>query len=245
MMTNILWKHRIHRFARRAAVLECTPEVRRTIEQEIVRTAEELRGELPQFQLDPAFPIVIDRNDVVAGRVRAILQRLDGLKYIKSIRFEEGIEKQVIASYAKMGTRFTLRWIRWRQRAVMRFISERVGFGLFAASDIAEGESVCEYTGFVCRFESVEDHTYSYAYVFEEPNDLGLTLIVDSLQEGNESRFINHSRNSNLLSSCEFYNGHSHIHLRARRKIPAGEQLFLDYGDGYWSAAGKAPEDLN
>jgi uncharacterized protein len=244
MMSNLFWKFQILRFSRRATKLEPDPGVRRTIEREIVRTAKELRGERPQFHLDPAFPVVIDRHDAVEGRICAILQKLDGLKYVTGIRFEEGIEKKVLALYVKMGTRFTLRWIPQRRRTIVRFINEQVGFGLFAATCIASGKIVCEYAGYVCRYESIADHAYSYAYMVEEPNDLGLTLIVDSLQEGNDSRFINHSPQSNLLSSCEFYNGHSHILLRSRRDIRAGEQLFLDYGKDYWSAAGKDPQQL-
>jgi hypothetical protein len=244
MMSGFFWMFRIRRFARRATKLESDPGVRKKIQREIIRAAKELRGERLQFHVDPAFPVVIDRHDAAEGRVRAILQKLDGLKYVTGIRFEEGIEKKVVALYVKMGTRFTFRWIPRQRRTLVRFINERVGFGLFAANRIASGNIVCEYAGFVCRYESIADHTYSYAYMLEEPNDLGLTLIVDSLQEGNESRFINHSPQSNLLSSCEFYNGHSHILLRSKREIRAGEQLFLDYGESYWSAAGKDPQQL-
>jgi hypothetical protein len=225
-------------------MLESDPEARTRIGQEIIATANALRSELRQFRLDPGFPIAISQNDLAAGMVGTILRRLGELKYVTGVRFEKGIEKKVIAEYVKRGTRFTPRWIHWDRRTVVRFINERVGFGLFATSEFDAGGIVCEYAGFVCRYESIQERTYSYTYVFQEPNDLDLTLVVDSLREGNESRFINHSRESNLLSSCEFYNGHSHVLLRARRTIRQGEQLFLDYGESYWSAAGRDPEDL-
>jgi SET domain-containing protein len=57
---------------------------------------------------------------------------------------------------------------------------------------------------------------------------------VDALQEGNVTRFINHSNVPNLEPRCFVERGLLHQVFMARQKISKGTQLTFDYGNDYW-----------
>jgi len=120
----------------------------------------------------------------------------------------------------------------------VRWISEQVGYGLFAEEEIAQGSYVGEYTGIVRRndrryFESMNNYCYEYPV----DDEIGRSFVIDATQ-GNLTRFINHSSRPNLKPIHVFYGGYYHLIFVALRPIQKGEQLCFDYGENYWYLRG-------
>ncbi len=102
------------------------------------------------------------------------------------------------------------------------------GKGVYAVVDLAEGETLIEYVGEIITWDealrrhphdpSDPNHTF-YFHVDEEH-------VIDAKVGGNSSRWINHSCDPN----CEAEVDEGRVFIRARRNIPAGEELFYDYG---------------
>ncbi len=126
----------------------------------------------------------------------------------------------------------------------IRFIDDVVGYGVFAERAIPKGVFIGEYTGVVRkrlgRVGRFNDYTFEYAIGDWERNP----FIIDAKQEGNLTRFINHSARPNLGSVSVYANEVMHIILVALKPIPKGAQLCYDYGDIYWKKRQKALVDL-
>jgi hypothetical protein len=116
----------------------------------------------------------------------------------------------------------------------VRWISDRVGYGLFAEEAISDGSYVGEYTGIVRRndrryFEPLNNYCYEYPV----DDEIGRSFVIDATQ-GNLTRFIKHSSNPNLKPVHVFYDGYYHLIFIALRSIQKGEELSYDYGESYW-----------
>jgi SET domain-containing protein len=102
------------------------------------------------------------------------------------------------------------------------------GKGVFALVDLAEGETLIEYTGEIIDWEeALERHPHDP----EDPNHtfyfhIDGGRVIDAKYGGNSSRWINHSCDPNCVADEE--NGR--VFIRALRNIPAGSELFYDYG---------------
>ncbi|HEX2579429.1 MAG TPA: SET domain-containing protein-lysine N-methyltransferase [Rhabdochlamydiaceae bacterium] len=126
----------------------------------------------------------------------------------------------------------------------VRWISGKVGYGLFAEEPIAAGSYVGEYTGIVRKndrryFEPLNNYCYEYPV----DDEIGRSLVIDATQ-GNLTRFINHRSNPNLQPVHVFYDGYYHLIFIALRSIELGEELSYDYGESYWYLRDK-PENYS
>ena len=102
------------------------------------------------------------------------------------------------------------------------------GKGVFAVQDIAEGETLIEYTGEVIGWEEAQrrhphdpsqpNHTF-YFHVDED-------RVIDANYGGNSARWINHS----CAPNCYTDEREGRIFIVALRNIAAGEELNYDYG---------------
>ena len=102
------------------------------------------------------------------------------------------------------------------------------GKGVFALTDLAEGETIIEYVGEVISWkEALRRHPH-------DPKDPNHTFyfhmdkkhVIDAKVGGNSSRWINHSCKPN----CEADEEKGRVFIKALRNIKAGEELFYDYG---------------
>ncbi|KAI0656123.1 hypothetical protein C8Q70DRAFT_391854 [Cubamyces menziesii] len=110
------------------------------------------------------------------------------------------------------------------------------GLGLFLLEDARPGDLIIEYVGelifeptFVCRGQ-VADHV-GRSYVF----GLNDVFSVDATNAGNASRYINHAptRQANVKAIILAVNEDQRIGIFAKKDIPAGAELFMDYGPEY------------
>ena len=102
------------------------------------------------------------------------------------------------------------------------------GRGVYALVDLAEGETLIEYTGEVINWdEALRRHPHDpkdphHTFYFHVDED----HVIDAKHGGNSSRWINHSCDPNCVADEE----EGRIFIRALRNIRAGEELFYDYG---------------
>ncbi len=100
------------------------------------------------------------------------------------------------------------------------------GRGCFAASVVARGQIITEYTGEpidyaeAIRRNNKTSGDYS-AYILEVRHD----LFLDGARSGNPARFINHSCEPN----CRVRRWRGRAFIVARRRLAAGEELTIDY----------------
>jgi hypothetical protein len=102
------------------------------------------------------------------------------------------------------------------------------GKGMFAVQDLAEGDTLIEYIGEIISWkEALKRHPH-------DPTDPNHTFyfhvdekhVIDAKHGGNSSRWINHS----CAPNCEADEQKGRIFIKALLNIPAGKELFYDYG---------------
>ena len=103
------------------------------------------------------------------------------------------------------------------------------GDGVFARRRIRRGVSLGAYEG--RRYSAAEvrerDWNHALTYVF----GLSDGSVIDGADGGNATRFINHSCAPNCVAyEVEKEDGQLAIEIEAAVDIPAGAELFLDYG---------------
>lgn len=122
----------------------------------------------------------------------------------------------------------------------IKWISDEIGYGVFAETDIPGGAFIGEYTGVVRRlYRKRPDHN---PYCFRYPTRLWCLkyFVVDAFKESNSLRFINHSDKPNLQPLCAVDRGLLHQIFISNCFIPKGTQLTFDYGADYWIRRQKA-----
>ncbi|MBM3202001.1 MAG: SET domain-containing protein [Chlamydiae bacterium] len=171
-----------------------------------------------------------------------------GVEYISSLSFsEEEIKKQAIFQANRRLEKEALKKMnRWSlamfhqeyqkgpiHDLIISYIHPLIGFGVYALSTIAENSFIGEYTGVVRERHRRKDrlNDYVFGYVIGKYDT---PWVIDAKDQGNFTRFFNHSLQPNLTSKCMIIDGISHIIFFSNRKIEKGEQLTYDYGPYYW-----------
>ena len=120
----------------------------------------------------------------------------------------------------------------------IQYISEEVGYGLYANEDIKAGDFIGEYAGRVVQ-GGVKDTTWSWSYPINANANstlAGNVYSMDSKKYGNELRFVNDDEGHNLVVKFVFQGSCWHIIYVAKKDIAKGEQLLISYGDSYWKS---------
>ncbi|KAI6035702.1 hypothetical protein EDC04DRAFT_3033614, partial [Pisolithus marmoratus] len=112
------------------------------------------------------------------------------------------------------------------------------GLGAFATEDMAADAFLGTYVGHILTNNAAEHTSEIMAhngrnYLFEFSVD---AEIFDAAQVGNLTRFLNHKGNrvDNVDATSVLVNGEHQIGFFTKRRVDAGEELFLDYGQNYW-----------
>lgn len=116
------------------------------------------------------------------------------------------------------------------------------GLGGFAARDIAEGETVCEYRGTVLSTLQVL-RTPDWTYVMGLGRDRRWRLVwVDARGDLRiAARYVNHAAPERCNLRVERLPDEGCARLVAVRGIRCGEELLYDYGPRYWVVTGRRP----
>lgn len=115
----------------------------------------------------------------------------------------------------------------------LRWIDDRMGWGVFAEEPIGSMSFIAEYTGLV-RKRKGSDRTNAYCFEYLLTPWLPTRYVIDAQDQGGLSRYINHSEDPNLTSALATHEGIPHVILYAKRPIAKNEELRYDYGIDYW-----------
>jgi SET domain-containing protein len=116
---------------------------------------------------------------------------------------------------------------------LIRWIDEKIGYGVFAERDLPPFSFIGEYTGEV-RKRKRADKNNNYCFDYTVISSKKPPFIIDAEKKGNITRFINHSSDPNLEPISVYSGGIMHVILWTRRWVKKGEQLHYDYGPAYW-----------
>ncbi len=113
------------------------------------------------------------------------------------------------------------------------------GMGLYTKSDIPEGELIVEYTGEVltiqqCRKRYGEELPYApYLYFVSYQKCIDSRDTPEAL-----ARYANDANGfvkvKGLSNNAEFVNKKRVPYIISTCHIPAGSEIFVDYGEDYW-----------
>eukprot|EP01116_Phalansterium_solitarium_P024370 TRINITY_DN8916_c0_g1_i2.p1 TRINITY_DN8916_c0_g1~~TRINITY_DN8916_c0_g1_i2.p1 ORF type:complete len:519 (+),score=160.91 TRINITY_DN8916_c0_g1_i2:685-2241(+) len=115
------------------------------------------------------------------------------------------------------------------ENLVLAFVSDSVGYGVFAAKDFVEGDYIVRYGGSLVAAAALEDRSYTMASGVE-----GVGL--DARKHRNLAGMINHSSTAfNAESQCVFDRGAEQAVIIAVKPIARGQQVLIDYSKNYWN----------
>lgn len=121
---------------------------------------------------------------------------------------------------------------------VIKWIDEEIGYGLFAGIDFFPGTYIAEYVGKVREIERLNKDLNSYCFHYPTRFFSWNYTVIDSIDQGNETRFINHSNTPNLRPRWLLDRGLLHLVFFSDAYIAKGTQLTFNYGKDFWRNRG-------
>ncbi len=122
---------------------------------------------------------------------------------------------------------------------VVRWVSDQIGWGVFAARDFTAREYIAQYTGVLRKWRR-SDRKNGYCFEYVHLSGESTPFLIDAREQGGIARYINHSANPNLYPTLATVGDITRVILLTKQRVLKGEQLSYDYGPAYW-AHRKAP----
>ena len=172
-----------------------------------------------------------------------------GMRYLKSLTFQtepiiEKVLRQSKKAIAKKQLSIREKWLGVRyQREIsssyepkvsIRWIDESLGYGVFAEEEIPVGAYIGEYTGLVRKRQRRTDRKNDYCFEYTIGDWVYNPFLIDAKDQGNFTRYINHSDHPNVESLSVYANEVMHIIFVALKPIKSGVQMCYHYGDTFW-----------
>jgi hypothetical protein len=123
----------------------------------------------------------------------------------------------------------------------IRFIDEKVGFGIFAEQRIPSCAYAGEYRGQILerKMKLPREKVHCVRYTTWEMGRR--KFIIDAETKGNFTRFINHSSKPNLSLQSVYWRGIPRMIFVTLKEIHEGAQLTFDYGTFFWKECSQTP----
>lgn len=108
------------------------------------------------------------------------------------------------------------------------------GKGLFAEEDIKRGQLILVIQGHRISAEEIEEMEAENDYLIEINDGTG-----DCIEVSGEARYANDAKGINclpgLVNNAQFCSLEDHsMYLEATRRITKGQEILVNYGNGYW-----------
>lgn len=141
----------------------------------------------------------------------------------------------------------------------IKYISEGVGYGVFAGEDIAPGRFLGNYSGRIIARTGREffcyARGYSFGYIRRKLTNKFIVkntelykgeLLINAEKHGNHTRLINDGAGVNTELMVGTYNNARYVHfyLVSSRLIKKGEEIIDNYGQDYWDGFFEVQEGL-
>ena len=109
------------------------------------------------------------------------------------------------------------------------------GKGLFTKKPISKGTRIVEYKGKRSTWKEVKDEDGKNGYIFY----INRNNVIDGLPDRKAlARYANDARGlvriKGLLNNSEYVVDGLKAYIEANKDIPAGAEIFVDYGKDYW-----------
>ena len=183
-------------------------------------------------------------------------EKLFGVRYLDSLEFSnwkvEGyLRKKCRLAHKKGNIEELALWLGKLHKyevangadveVTIKWIDEYMGYGLFTNKKIPAWHFIGEYTGLLRRRGLLKRDINDYCFQYPREWMATKAFTIDSEDQGNYTRFINHSDTPNVESRSFIHDGVFHIAFRSTQEIEAGTELTYDYGKAYWNNR-KKPE---
>lgn len=116
----------------------------------------------------------------------------------------------------------------------VRYIDDKMGYGLFAEAALPPFTYIGQYTGMITRWRVFRQNQNGYCFHYPSGRFHFKIFMVDALKGGNETRFVNHGDSPNAEPLTQLDRGMLHVFFRTTRKIEYGEEILINYGCDYW-----------
>jgi uncharacterized protein len=109
------------------------------------------------------------------------------------------------------------------------------GKGLFTKTFIPKGTRIVEYKGRRSTWKEVKDEDGKNGYIFY----INRNNVIDGLPNTKAlARYANDARGlvkiPGLSNNCDYTVDGIRAYIESKKDIPAGSELFVDYGKDYW-----------
>jgi len=167
-----------------------------------------------------------------------------GIRYLDEIRFEKAkVQKKTLDAWRRNKDP-SKKWFsacfekelknKEHPKISLRYVDNRLQYGVFAEEDIGTHRFIGEYTGVIKRKTLKMIRNY-YCVAYPVGFDSFYQYVIDAKEEGNFTRFLNHSKSPNVeMKSALFEDGLIHMIFIAKGLIRKGEPLTLNYGKKFW-----------
>lgn len=117
------------------------------------------------------------------------------------------------------------------------------GFGLFTNIAIKKGTRIIEYKGRITVWKEVEyDSDNMYLYTINPKHVIDAGRMKSALARyANDAKGF--TRVKGITNNCVYVNEGLHAFIEASKNIPAGGEIFVDYGKAYWDVLKKNKKD--
>ncbi len=176
-----------------------------------------------------------------------------GVRYLDHVEFEDDVTEKKVKEITALMQKHEVFSLpekyekeieqKYQINTCIQLLNEKIGYGAFTQEDVACDQLIAEYAGIIRNISnkqiSKEDAAYGWSYT-----PTCLHIVVDAKTAGNFTRFVNHSRYPNVSIECIIHNGIAHTIYVAKKHIPEGAQLLVNYGESYWENRGQLPMQL-
>jgi len=165
---------------------------------------------------------------------------LNGMNILESERY-----KQDELEYNRREHQYGVlieRGYEYDDRFYIKISSQEVGYGLFAKVDILPNTVIGVYHGILTQVKPNYTNTdYAWDYgTFPNPEnpEENIEICIDGRTYGTWLRFVNHKEDAdaNCYAMYVPYKNRWYIVYMTRKFVPKDSELFISYGDNYWTA---------
>lgn len=119
----------------------------------------------------------------------------------------------------------------------IRWINDIVRYGMYASKPFHRRDILGVYAGLVTRQLTDLEYAWEFNYLVDvlDNEDKKIRVCIDAKHMGNYMRFANHrDTNQNGDQLYVVYNDLWHVLYIAQTDINLHDQIFVNYGQGYW-----------